>query len=794
MKKIITVIFAISTLLSFSQAPTFQWAKQFGSSVNDIGNSISLDAGGNVYTTGEFSFMVDFDPGAGVFNLSSAGAKDIFISKLDNSGNFVWAQRIGGTSDDVGTSIYIDAVGNIYLTGEFQGSVDFDPGVGTFSLTSLGANDAFVLKLNSSGNFLWAKQLGGTSAQSGASIKVDAAGNVYSTGNFYATADFDPNGPVFNLTSSGFSDIYISKLDASGNFIWAQKLGGTNYDNVTSISIDNSGNVLTTGNFEGISDFDPGVGVFTLSVVQSKEIFISKLSSGGAFVWAKQIGNSANAAYDDIGYSITSDANGNVLTTGTFYGTVDFDPGPGTYTVPGQANDVFVLKLNSSGNFVWAKQFTGTASDQGFSIFLDSYENIYTSGTFGSTVDFDPGPGVFNLNAVSSYRFFISKLDNSGNFNWALMVGDATYDSRALSVVADNSGSVYSTGYFKGTSDFDPSVGIFNLINSPSNTSDVFVYKLAGCSAPSVPTNTTPLSNQTICNNNTTNLMAISSGSVTWYATPTSTTALGTGTNYTTPSLTVGTYTYYAQAATCTISVSRTPITVTVNPSPTITVNSGSICSGNSYTMNASGANTYTYQGGNAVVSPTSTTSYTVVGTNTLGCASNIATSNVTVNPNPTVTAVSNTSLLCVGQSATLTASGASTYTFNPGGSGANITVSPTVTTTYTITGTNTFGCQNTTSFTQSVSACTGINTNANVKLSGFELYPNPTSAILTIELNTINESTTIALYNSIGQLLTKENLITTKRTIDLNNLANGIYFVKVQNENQFTIKKIIKQ
>src|ERR1035437_9575750 len=145
--------FSLQLITLNSNAQNFLWAKSMGGTGNDIGYSIALDASGNVYTTGYFYGTVDFDPGAGTFNLTSAGNYALFISKLDASGNFVWAKQIGGTSSGaLGQFISLDASGNIYTTGCFFGTVDFDPGAGTSNLTSSSTNDIFVSKLDASGN------------------------------------------------------------------------------------------------------------------------------------------------------------------------------------------------------------------------------------------------------------------------------------------------------------------------------------------------------------------------------------------------------------------------------------------------------------------------------------------------------------------------------------------------------------------------------------------------------------------------------------------------------------------
>src|SRR5258705_4310265 len=148
----------------------------------------------------------------------------LMIALTTKSQTLSWAKQLGGIANDEGYSIAVDASGNVYTTGYFTGTVDFDPGPGTTNLTAIGLEDAFVLKMNAVGNIVWAKQFGGSSSDFGRSIAVDASGNVYTTGGFNGTVDFDPGPAIVNLSSAGGWDIFISKLNASGNFVWVKQL------------------------------------------------------------------------------------------------------------------------------------------------------------------------------------------------------------------------------------------------------------------------------------------------------------------------------------------------------------------------------------------------------------------------------------------------------------------------------------------------------------------------------------------------------------------------------------------
>jgi hypothetical protein len=481
MKKTILITIAALLLSVGSYAQTFEWAKSFGSSSSDQGKSITVDASGNVYTMGSFRGTVDFDPGAGTANITSAGEDDIFIQKLDASGNFIWAKSFGNSTYDIGTSIAVDASGNVYTTGGFSGTVDFNPGAGTANLTATSTENIFIQKLDVSGNFIWAKTFGFICVHEGHSITVDATGNVYTTGVFLGTADFDPGAGIASLTSVDSKDVFVHKLDASGNFIWAKSFGGINNDEGMSITVDASGNVYTTGYFQNSVDFNPGAGTANLTSVGNQDIFVQKLDASGNFIWAKTFGSSSQ----DVGYSIAADASGNVYSTGVFLGTADFDPGAGTVNLTAAgAMDIFVHKLDASGNFVWAKSFGGIDYDWVNSIALDASGNVYTTGSFygnfDEMIDFDPGAGSAILIPVGGDDVFVQKLDASGNFIWAKSFGGIGEDI-GYSIFVDPAGNVYTTGEFDYTVDFDPGAGTANLTALGPND-DGFVQKMSQCS------------------------------------------------------------------------------------------------------------------------------------------------------------------------------------------------------------------------------------------------------------------------------------------------------------------------
>jgi hypothetical protein len=336
----------------------------------------------------------------------------------------------------------LDSAGNSYVTGFFMGTTTF----GNTTLTAFGNNDAFVAKMDSNGNWLWAKHAGGTGNCGGAGIAFDTSGNIYIIGNYNGNANFGTHA----LNTSGSTDIFVTKLDSEGNWVWAKSAGGSWSDAGRSIATDNSGNVYLTGDFERTAAF----GTTTLSTPIYYDIFVAKLDTDGNWSWAKQAG-SPNS---DSSVDIAVDGAGDAYITGYFTGSAAF----GDSTLTGSYDDdVFVAKLDTVGDWMWAVKAGGVSNDNSSSIAIDSQGNSYINGQ-------TDGPANFGSIVFAGYTGFVAKLGISGNWLWVIpSVGSAT-----SSIATDNSANVYLTGGFSGIVVF----GSTTLY--PTGSSDIFAAKL----------------------------------------------------------------------------------------------------------------------------------------------------------------------------------------------------------------------------------------------------------------------------------------------------------------------------
>jgi hypothetical protein len=423
-----------------------------------------------------------------------------------------WPVKAGGSRKDAGGGVITDASGNVYVVGSFENSASW----GTRTIVSNGGNDIFMTKYSPNGKVLWAVNQGGADPDAASSVAIDAAGNVVMTGSFRGTGTF---GTGNSYQSSGLDDIFISKLDSSGNVIWSKKAGGTDQDVALAVTIDNSNNIYIAGYFKGILTF-PGTSI-SLTGAGGTDAFLAKYDVNGNLVWAKSAGGAGNdfahgialngsnvavvgqfdltgnfsgtnlnsaggsdafiAEYGvstgnlnwaskiggtgaDIGFAITS-ANNSYLITGQFSNSISI--GSSNFISAGNS-DVFVCRYNSSGVPVWATKAGGISQDAGRGIAMNSLgDKAFVTGSFAETANF----GSTNLSSFGNLDVFVATVDFiTGDIENVYQNGGPA-DDEARGITAGTTNTSFITGYFNGQGSFG------NIDLTSAGDWDIFVHK-----------------------------------------------------------------------------------------------------------------------------------------------------------------------------------------------------------------------------------------------------------------------------------------------------------------------------
>jgi YDG domain/Cadherin domain/Beta-propeller repeat/HYR domain len=471
-----TFAISVNDIIELLTSGNFGWALKAGSTGLDQGKALTVDSFGNVIVVGDFENTVDFDPGSDTVPRTSLGSLDIFVAKYSSTGALLWAKSVGGSSGQRVDGVTVDSSGNIYFTGIFYGTANFDPGSGSHSITSVPTTgqDMYLCKLNSDGNFVWAKSFPGEGQLYPYGIAVDSFDNVHITGEIKGGPfDFDPSSNVFELESQEIQNGFVMKLTSSAQLLWAKQFGGPGSTvSIQDIAVDVNGNVYTTGSFTGTAYFDPGSLGVSLNSNGEEDVFISKLNSSGNLVGVQKMGGT----HFDRGTDIAVDSSGNVFATGYFLSTT---ASFGTNILSASGLAAFVTMLDSSLSFLWSRKLGGGYT-KATSIALDGDGNVYTTGFFNGTEDFDPGSGSQNLTSDGATDIFVSRLDSSGNSHSAKRLGGTNFDG-VYDISIDSSGNVYTTGYFQGTADFNPNsgTGSANVANLTSvRGRDMFLSRL----------------------------------------------------------------------------------------------------------------------------------------------------------------------------------------------------------------------------------------------------------------------------------------------------------------------------
>lgn len=415
-------------ILKLDSTGNMLWVRTFGNTSNDNVEKAQIDKAGNILLTGRFMNTIDFDPGVNVDLKTSNGFSDIYILKLDDLGNYLWAKTIGGPGSDVARGLSINTSNDVTIAGNFLNTVDFDPGPGVTTKSALMV-DIYILQLDAAGNFKWVKTLEGPQNNS---VQVndlifDKNNNILINASYRDSIDVDP-GPNIQYLKDTVDplqyNLFLLKLDPTGNYIWAKQFQNTNGNTVgiSVLSFDSVGNYYLGGLFLGSVDFDFGNTNYTISTIKNAS-YILKIDSNANFIWAKHMGGFSGMWPEiEAVLGIAIDVQNNVILCGSFKGYEDFDPGNGVFYL-GDPNQIsnsrgYIMQLDSTGNFNWAKNISdepASASVNG--IALSNLGKLYVSGSFSNNTDFNFNAGINNVMAVGDLDAFVLKIDPCQNYS-----------------------------------------------------------------------------------------------------------------------------------------------------------------------------------------------------------------------------------------------------------------------------------------------------------------------------------------------------------------------------------------
>ncbi|WP_035559039.1 SBBP repeat-containing protein [Hymenobacter sp. IS2118] len=426
-----------------------------GASANSGGSTaheIATDDSGNSYLVGSFSGTVQF----GGSTLSSAGATDIYVAKYSPSGTLLWATRGGGSGDDTGLGIGVDATGNVCIAGTFNGAASF----GGTTLTSSGQTDAVVAKVSSVGEWQWAHRAGGVGTDFGQSVAVDGSGNAYFVGAFQSASISTDLGP---LTNSAGVNSFALRYSPTGTAVWLRQFTSSSNIYANAVAVDGSGDAYVFGDFAGTAAFEGS----SFSSAGAQDLFVTKLAaSTGAVVWASRAGGSGNDQAP-AGSAIVADASGNSYITGRFSSSNAVFGGT---TLVASGSDSYVAKLSAAGTFLWAQRAGGNGTDEGEGVALDGLGNLLATGIFSGSAQF----GETALSSAGGFDLYVARYDTAtGSAMGALRAG-GTGNDYGYGVSSNGTGIAYNTGaYSNGSATF----GLTTLSHSSTGQTASFLAR-----------------------------------------------------------------------------------------------------------------------------------------------------------------------------------------------------------------------------------------------------------------------------------------------------------------------------
>ncbi len=431
----------------FEANGSYRWSKSFGGTISDYSEGIIQLSDGGVAITGRFS-SIDFDPEneGGEHTATSNDYVDVFVAVFESDGSYRWSKSFGGISSDVGNSVTQLPYGGLAVTGYFQETIDFAPGISGGEHTSNGHQDIFLAVFDFDGSYRWSRTFGGADGDYGQGIIRLSDNGLAITGYFRSsTIDFDPEdeGGEHTVTDTDYYDVFLAVFDDDGSYRWSKSFGGTLGDLGQSITQLSDGGMAITGDFRSSTiDFDPDNegGEHTATTTDYYDVFLAVFDADGSYRWSKSFGGTSG----DVGNALTQLSDGGLVITGYFNDTIDFDPENegGEHTSSGN-QDIFLAVFDLDGSYRWSEGFGGAANDIADDISVLTDGGTVLTGDFYNTMDLNPGDGTNYLLSNGNSNIFLMRVNpppvcedatttscnNSGTCTWTSGTGMCSCDT-----------------------------------------------------------------------------------------------------------------------------------------------------------------------------------------------------------------------------------------------------------------------------------------------------------------------------------------------------------------------------
>jgi hypothetical protein len=367
----------------FEESGNHLWSKRFGDPETQTGWHAAVDGSGNIFLAGNFLNQIDF----GCMTVSSAGGSDIFLAKLNPAGNCLWALAVGSAAMEFTSTMSTSDAGTTVLALQFAGMMTFNG----MPISSLGGMDIFAAKFGSNGIYTFNKHFGDLGMDRPTGIEMDDAGGTVIIGTFDNKINFGGN----TLTSAGMNDIFVAKFDSAGNHVFSKSYGDAADQTVSALAVDDNGNIVIAGSFQGTVDF----GGNPMTSTGTSDLFLARLNAIGGHLFSKHFVHSGSGSL----LRAAVDANGNIVLGGGF--SDSFDVGGGSLVSAG-GTDLFIAKFDTSGKHMWSGRFGGTQDEATGDVAVDGLGDVVLTGSFMGTIDFGGGP----LMSAGGTDIFLAKL------------------------------------------------------------------------------------------------------------------------------------------------------------------------------------------------------------------------------------------------------------------------------------------------------------------------------------------------------------------------------------------------